>query len=186
MAITQRTLTLEQFLQLPEAEPALEYIDGVVTQKVSPHGPHSTAQYRIAERINRYAEPRKLAFAFPELREIFDGASPVPDISVFRWDRIPRDERGRPRNRFTAPPDIAIEIASPGQSVRALIARCRWYVEHDVLIAILVRTGNESVTVVRPGQPDQVLRGNERIDLTPILPGFELAGQELFDSFRLE
>jgi Uma2 family endonuclease len=185
MAITQRTLTLEQFLQLPEAEPALEYIDGVVTQKASPHGPHSTAQYRIAERINRHAEPRKLAFAFPELREVFGGSSPVPDVSVFRWDRIQRDVRGWAEGRFSAPPDIAIEIASPGQTVRALMARCRWYVEHGVIIAVLVRTSNETVTMVRHGQPDEVLRGADRIDLSPVLPDFELTVQELFDSLRL-
>ena len=185
MAIPHRKLTLQEFLELPETKPALEYIDGVVTQKVSPQGLHSTGQYRFAERINRFAEPRRLAFAFPELREVFEGSSAVPDISVFRWDRIPRDERGRAQDRFTVPPDIAIEIASPGQTVRALIARCGWYVERGVLISVLVRNSNESVTIIRPGQPDQVLRGIDRIDLNPVLPGVELTVQELFDSLRL-
>jgi hypothetical protein len=36
MAITQRRLTLEEFLKLPEEKPYLELIDGVVRQKVAP------------------------------------------------------------------------------------------------------------------------------------------------------
>ena len=41
------------------------------------------------------------------------GVSRVPDVSIYTWDRIewdPRAERGA-----LIPPDIAIEIASPGQ-----------------------------------------------------------------------
>jgi hypothetical protein len=32
MAITQRRVTLEEFLTWPEEEPSLEYVDGVVSQ----------------------------------------------------------------------------------------------------------------------------------------------------------
>ena len=34
MALTEPRMTLEEFLALPEREPALEFEDGVVTQKV--------------------------------------------------------------------------------------------------------------------------------------------------------
>ena len=82
MATTEQRLTLEEFLKLPEEKPALEFIDGMVTQKVSPQGIHSTLQARVIERINRFAEPLRLAFAFPELRATFGGFSPVPDIEA--------------------------------------------------------------------------------------------------------
>src|SRR5205823_3342989 len=55
MAITQRPMTLEEFLDLPEKKPALEYDDGVVTQKVSPQGQHSRLQFVIDQLINRIA-----------------------------------------------------------------------------------------------------------------------------------
>src|SRR5437588_10791606 len=44
MAIEEKTLSLERFLQLPEEEPALEYVDGGVSQKVSPQVWHSRLQ----------------------------------------------------------------------------------------------------------------------------------------------
>ncbi len=40
-------LTLERFLRLPEAKPALEFIDGKVVQKVSPKRTHSTIQLTL-------------------------------------------------------------------------------------------------------------------------------------------
>src|SRR5947208_16599976 len=100
MAIAEQPLTLEAFLKLPEKKPALEFEDGRATQKVSPKGRHSVLQAKVAEYLNRFAEPRKLAFAFPELRATYAGISLVPDVSVYRWERIPRDEAGRVADDF--------------------------------------------------------------------------------------
>jgi Uma2 family endonuclease len=35
-----KTITLEEFLKLPETEPASEYIDGEIVQKPMPQGEH--------------------------------------------------------------------------------------------------------------------------------------------------
>src|SRR5579864_7186064 len=81
MAFTRR-LTLDEFLALPEEKPALELeSDGTVVRKASPQGQHSRLQLAICERINRFAESRRLALAFLELRVLFGGAAYVPDVS---------------------------------------------------------------------------------------------------------
>ena len=70
-------MTLDEFLALPEEEPALEFgPDGRVTQKVSPKGKHSTLQGEFIELINGFARARRLALAFPELRTVFGAWSP--------------------------------------------------------------------------------------------------------------
>jgi Uma2 family endonuclease len=181
MAISQR-LTLEEFLALPEEEPALEFEGGRVTQKVSPQGKHSTLQLEVANRFNQFAVPHKLAKAFPELRTTFGGYSRVPDISVYLWERIPVDLSGKVADEFREPPDIAVEIVSPGQSVNALVRRCLWFVENGVRAAVLLDPSDESALVTRPGGTIIGLHGADQIDLRDILPGFELTVQELFDS----
>ena len=180
MAITERRLTLEEFLRLPEEEPPLEYLDGMVTQKVSPQGKHGRLEGKFSEQINRYAEPRKLAIAIPELRTTYSGGSTVPDIAVYRWDRVPVDPDGRIGDVFRTPPDIAIEIVSPDQSVRDLTAKCQWFVDHGVPIALLVHPYRVWVRRFGPGAAPETLRGAERIDLDELLPGFELTVDELF------
>src|SRR6266511_3509189 len=121
MAVTRRRLTLDEFLELPEEEPALEYEAGKVTQKVSPKGKHGRLQAALAELINRFTGPRRLALAFTETRATFAGASRVPDLVVYRWARIPRDESGEVADDIFDPPDIAVEIASPIQRIAALL-----------------------------------------------------------------
>lgn len=184
MAISQRKLTLEQFLELPEAEPALELHDGMVTQKMSPTGPHSGLQTDLATTFNIFAMPRGLARAFSELRANFAGSSFVPDVSVYRRGRVPADEHGDLAHYSYEPPDIAVEVASPGQSLRELADRCRWYVEHGVEIALLVHPRRRWVRVFRVGMELGPLRGADRIDLSDVLPGFELTVDQLFHSMR--
>jgi Uma2 family endonuclease len=65
MALTGRRLTLDEFLELPEESPALEYLDGVVAPKVSPKAYHGSTQGAFLEKFNPYARPRRLARAFP-------------------------------------------------------------------------------------------------------------------------
>ncbi len=184
MAITQGRMTLADFLTLPEEEPALEYFGGVVTQKVSPKIRHGALQGESATMVNLFAVPRKLARAFPETRTTYAGTSIVPDVVVFRWDRIPEDEHGDlPEEVFTHP-DIAIEVASPRQSLRVLADRCRWYVENGVSIALLVRPRTRVIQVFRPGVETVEVRGAGLIGLGDVIPGFSFTADELFASLR--
>jgi Uma2 family endonuclease len=109
-------LMLEEFLAMPETEPASEYNNGEVWQKPMPQGEHSRLQTKICESLNAVGEAAQIAYAFSELRCTFGGRSIVPDISVFRWNRIPRKKTGRVENQFLIHPDWAIEILSPDQS----------------------------------------------------------------------
>ncbi|MFM6050301.1 MAG: Uma2 family endonuclease, partial [Sphaerospermopsis kisseleviana] len=61
-------ITLEQFLELPETEPASEYIDGSIIQKPMPQGEHSVIQTELSPAINLILKPQKIARAFSELR----------------------------------------------------------------------------------------------------------------------
>jgi Uma2 family endonuclease len=74
-----KPLTLEEFLQLPETEPASEYINGQIIQKPMPQGEHSTIQTELASTINVALKPQKIARAYTELRCTFGGRSVVPD-----------------------------------------------------------------------------------------------------------
>ena len=181
MAITQR-LTLAEFLALLVEEPALELEpDGVVVQKVSPKGRHSRLQLVLCERVNQFAEPRNMALAFPELRVVFGGAAYVPDVSVFGWERIPRTADGEIADLFEEPPDAAIEIVSPQQSVNALLRRWAvWYVEHGVGLALVVDPADRWVVRFDRGQAPHALRGEDRIDFEPALRGFAMTVDELF------
>jgi Uma2 family endonuclease len=176
--------TLERFLRWTEREPPLEYFEGKVTRKVSPKLRHSALQLDLGKRFDAFGIPRRLARAFPELRTTFAGASFVPDVAVFTWERIPADADGELPDEVFVPPDIAIEVISPGQPLARLFQRCRWYVEHGVRLALLVHPRRRVVWLFRPGAPEALLSGGDPIDFDAVLPGFQLTVQELYRALR--
>jgi Uma2 family endonuclease len=185
MAIATKVLTLEEFLKLPEEEPSLEYVDGEVTQKVSPQGKHGVLQLEIGRLLVNFARPAKLAMVLTELRSSYARASTVPDVSVYLSLRVPVDPTGKIADRFFDPPNLVVEIVSPDQSTNALVRRCLWYVANGVQLALLVDPDDESVLLFRPSQIPVALRGGDRIDIDEVLPGFELTAATLFEALRV-
>ena len=100
----QKTITLDEFLQLPETKPASEYINGAILEKPMPKGKHSKLQGRLVTVANDIAEKPQIALALPELRCTFGGRSIIPDVAIFVWNRIPLDADGEfflfYRNRY--------------------------------------------------------------------------------------
>jgi Uma2 family endonuclease len=185
--VAQRKMSLEEFLELPEEKPALELEpDGTVIQKMSPKGRHSALQDGLCRLINAIAMPARLGRAFPELRTVFGGAAYVPDVAVYRWERIPWTHDREVPDDFTEPPDIAIEIVSPEQSVNSLLRRSLWYVDNGVNIALVVDPQDRSVASFSSGQVPKALSGSDRIDLMSVLPGFELTVEQVFSALREE
>ncbi|HEX5415400.1 MAG TPA: Uma2 family endonuclease [Chloroflexota bacterium] len=182
MATARQPVTLEEFLRLPEAKLALEFENGRIIQKVLPKGRHSIIQAAIVELVNHFARPRRLAFAFPELRATFAGHSYVPNVSIYRWDRIARTPQGTVADDFLVAPDVAIEIVSPDQGVNALVGRCLWYVANCVGTALLVDPSDASVLVCRSNEIPRILGGKESIHLGDSVPGLNLTVQDLFNA----
>ena len=111
-AVVDRLLTLDEFLELPETQPASEFIAGHIYQKPMPQGKHSRLQLKLCTAVNQVAEEEKIALAFPELRCTFGSRSIAPEVTVFSWERIPFDADGKIDNAFKIYPDWTIEILS--------------------------------------------------------------------------
>jgi Uma2 family endonuclease len=180
MALTGRRLTLEEFLELPEEKPALEYVDGVIVPKVAPQMFHGRMQYKLAERVNLYGEPRQVAMAFTETRSTFGGGSYVPDVGIYRWARLPRQPDGKLMPDARTPWDVAVEVVSPDQRRADLEDTCRWYIANGVEIVLLVDPDREDIVRFGADGSRVELRGADQIDLDAVLPGFILTAAGLF------
>ena len=147
-----QALTLEEFLKLPETEPASEYLDGRIIQKPMPQGEHSVIQTELAPAINSVLKPKQIARAFSELRCTFGGRSIVPDISVFTWSRIPRKENGAVANVFLIAPDWTIEILSPDQNQTKVTKNILHCFKYETQMGWLIDPEEQSVFVYLPHQ----------------------------------
>jgi len=176
--------TIEEFLQLAETQPASEFIDGQIIQKPMPQGEHSLLQGTLCQTITQIAKPQKIALAFPELRCVFGGMAIVPDIVVFRWERIPLSPSGRIANRFEASPDWAIEILSPDQRYKQVLGKLLHCAEHGTELGWLLDAGDESILVV---DSDCRVKEYTNSDRLPVLTGIdlELTVQQVFSWLSL-
>jgi Uma2 family endonuclease len=163
-----KMLTLAEFLQLPKTKPASEYIDGQIIQKPMPQGKHSAIQGELVPAINRVVKPKLIARAFPELHSIFGGRSTVPDIAVFLWHRIPRDENGEVANTFPAAPDWTIEILSPDQSQTKVTKNILHCLRHGTQMGWLIDPDEQTVFVYRPNQGPEVLDEPDEVIPVPL------------------
>ncbi|MFY7802662.1 MAG: Uma2 family endonuclease [Limnoraphis robusta] len=156
-----KVITLDEFLKLPETKPANEYIEGQIIQKPMPQGKHSTIQGELVTAINAVLKPQKIGRAFPELRCTFGGRSIVPDLSVFVWNRIPRDQKGEIANSFQNAPDWVIEILSPDQSQTKVTKNILHCLKYKTQMGWLIDPDEKTVFVYLPEQKIEVYDQSE-------------------------
>ena len=181
MVTLSQSLTLEEFLALPETKPASEYIDGKIIQKPMPQGEHSTIQTELSSAINLALKPQKIARAFSELRCTFRGRSTVPDVTIFTWDRIPRDDNGKIANAFTIEPDWTIEILSPDQSHSKVVKNIFHCLDNGTQLGWLIDPKEELVFVYFARQQPAFFEAAD--DILPVpdfAESFQLTVGELF------
>jgi Uma2 family endonuclease len=165
------SIDVNEFLKLPETKPASEFINGQITQKPMPQGEHSLLQGKLYQAISQVAEPTQIGLVFPELRCVFGGLAIVPDLAVFRWERIPRLPSGRIANRFEIHPDWAIEILSPEQRYKQVLGKLIHCAEHGTELGWLIDAEDESILVV---DRDRRIKEFANSDRLPVLTGIDL------------
>lgn len=177
-----KSLNLDEFLKLPETEPASEYIDGSIIQKPMPQGEHSAIQTELASAINLVVKTKQIARAFSELRCTFGGRSTVPDISVFLWERIPRQANGGVANIFSIAPDWTIEILSPDQSQTKVTKNILHCLQHGTQMGWLIDPDDKSVFVYLPDRPTTFYdRPETYLPVPEFAKDFRLTVEDLFN-----
>lgn len=180
------TLTLDEFLTQPETKPAREFIEGSITQKPMPKGKHSILQRELTFTIDRTLSQTKIARAFPELRCTFANRSIVPDISIFKSARIPRDPDGSIANDFNLAPDWTIEILSPDQSQTKVVKNIVHCLKHGTQIGWLIDPADRTVFIYHPNREMEIFETPEQpLTMPTFAQQLSLTTGELFDWMSL-
>lgn len=173
---TTARLSLDQFLRIPEQEPALEFeSDGTIHEKMSPNTEHGALQAHLAHLLLRWIDvdpPRRRGYVYTELRTNVAGASKLPDVAFYR--HRPRESA---RKHALNVADVAIEILSPRDDMEEQRAKCQWYIDHGAHVAMLVDPGQRSVRLFESVARPEVFSSPHTLVL---LRGLELALDDIF------
>lgn len=163
------SLTLTDFLKLPETQPASEFTNGFISQKPMPQGKHTLLQLKFCQVINLVAEPEKIALAFPELCCTFGDRSLVPDATVFTWSRIVLETNGEVASIFNIYPDWTVEILSPDQKATKVISNILHCLKYGTQLGWLIDPKERLVLAFRPGQEPMELMGDNLLPMPDFL-----------------
>ncbi|MEA5419945.1 Uma2 family endonuclease [Spirulina sp. CCNP1310] len=181
------SLSLSDFLAQPETKPATEYVAGHLYPKPMPKGKHSVLQGWLIAWLNQRGIPTQTYLAFPELRCTLGDIAPqgqaqrslVPDISVFGWERLPRDGAGEIANDFAIAPDWAIEILSPAQSPSRVIDNLLFCLNYGTKLGWLLDPSEKILISFQPNQQPQTW-SNAAIVPTLFMADQNLSVEEIF------
>src|SRR5687767_8907178 len=125
-----RLMTAEELMALPDDDKRYELIEGELHEMAPAIGPHGRDGGRIFGRLQPYAEEHDLGVVYPSdtgftLRRNPDTVR-CPDISFVRKERLPAtDEYGV----VPFSPDLAVEVASPSNTVAEMSRKAREYLD---------------------------------------------------------
>ncbi|MDX2256714.1 MAG: Uma2 family endonuclease [Pseudanabaenaceae cyanobacterium bins.39] len=184
-------VTLDRFLQQPETKPASEFIDGYIYQKPMPQGQHSRLQLKLCNRVNTVTEDAQIALALPELRCTFGDRSIVPDVAVFRWERLPINGEGDIVNVVSICPAWVIEILSPEQAPMRVISNILHCLKHGTEMGWLLFPKERSLLIFqRDRQPIEVninSNGDEILLVPEFLEGqLKLTANQVFNWLKID
>jgi Uma2 family endonuclease len=179
-------LTLQEFLNLPPGEGDITYelVDGQAIPKMSPKFFHAKLTRVLLNLIEQSSEGKGEVcpeWAVALTRRGRDWM-PIPDILYIPYERLPAnwDEN----EACPVPPDLVIEIISPGQTFGQMAAKAKDYLDAKVLRVWVLDSKARSITVFYPDAAPQTYMGEELLQ-DSLFEGLEFTVEQVFQKAKI-
>lgn len=184
MPVSDRLVSAEEFERMPE-EPGVrrELLKGRVVRMSPPGSRHGGLATRIAILLDQHSRAHGLgAVMTPAGFKLAANPDTVrePDVAFVRQSRIPHS--GLPDGFWPGPPDLAVEIMSPGDRKPEIQEKVDDYLALGVRMVWVVDPKRETVTVYEPDRPAITLRGEDALEGGDVVPGFTCQTARVFDN----
>ena len=182
MAIAAR-LTADDLLAMPDDGYRYEVIDGELFRMPPASEEHSEIGLAFGSLLRAYVRPQKLgrAYGADVGYQLEDDPLIIlsPDASFVRAERLPK---GRDRSRYLhLAPDIAVEVASPGDRRHRVTDKVRRWKHYGVPLVVVVWPRTRTLDLHRLDGAAITLGESDELAAEDILPGFRFRISELFD-----
>ena len=102
----------------------------------------------------------------------------APDIAFIRQERV--HEVGRSRGFWIGPPDLAVEVISPSDTVGEIEDKVRMWLERGTRLVWVVSPKLCNVTVYRSLTDIETLTEKDTLNGGDVVPGFQFPISEIF------
>ncbi len=179
---TKTLLTVEQFAQLPEDEAwRYELHHGELIEVPASNPTHNYIRDTIRHVFASFLDQHKLGVVITETEFHVETDTvrriDVAFLSTGQWARV--DQR---KSVIPFAPQVAIEVASPSDTVEALFGKAREYLAagaHTVLIVLWEPF--QEVHLFEASGARRLLGPQETLELPELLPGFSVPVRRFFE-----
>jgi Uma2 family endonuclease len=201
MAKNQRLLTAEDLFRLDTGGDRVELIHGRLRQRDYPYefldtekvlrgeilvnpppgARHGEIQLLLGRHLGNYVEAHDLGVVATEcgfLVEPDSGRTRAPDVAFVRKSQVPAG--GAPDGPWTVPPDLCVEILSPGDRYGTVLGKIQDWLAYGARIVILVEPKRRQLVVYRSVEDSRILSEGDVLDGGDVVPGWRLELRELF------
>ena len=175
------TATEEDVIEIHNREDRLyELIDGVLVEKTV-GAYESYLAVLLTHLMLGFVRPQRLGIVLGAdgMMRLAPGLIRIPEVSFISFDRLPN--RKVPRTPVAdLAPDLAVEVISPSNTRKEMDEKLHDYFHSGVRLVWYVYPAPREVHVYTAPDHCMIIRETETLDGGAVLPGFQLALEELF------
>ena len=174
-------MTAEEFMNLPDNDLRHELINGELITMPPPGLPHGRMTLRLAASLMQFVLDH-------ELGEVYDYSgfhltvNPDtvlgPDIAFISKQRL--EEVGQVEGYLLGPPDLAVEVLSPGDRPGKVNKKIALYSSSRTKQVWIVNQKHKTVTVYRSETDKTTFSESDNLEAQDLLPGFRLSLDWIF------
>jgi Uma2 family endonuclease len=176
MTVDTRLMTADEVVLMPDDGYRYELVQGEL-RKMSPGGAkHGAVGMRIGVPLGAYALEHRLGEVFTSETLFVLSRNPdtarCPDVGFVRTERLVDTE-----SAFPGPPDIAVEVMSPGDTHAEVLRKTAEYLSAGVQAVIIVDPRRKTVVVHRPSGATNI---EDVLTIDEVVPGWRLPLAKIF------
>ncbi len=179
---TTRRMTADELWRMADDGMRHELVAGELRTMPPSGGEHGWVTSDAHEFLAPYVRAHNLGRVFAAETGFVLARDPdtvlAPDVAFVRRERVLAV--GRIPQYWPGPPDLAVEVVSPGDRPREVADKVDTWLRYGTRMVVVVEQRRRSVAVHRPGAPVLVLGEADVLDGADVVPGWTLPVRVLF------
>jgi Uma2 family endonuclease len=164
-------------------EPLYEIVNGQRVE-LPPISAYTTwIASRLHGRLWPYVEDKGLGTSVTEMLFVLDAEHNLrrrPDVAFVSTARWPLDRALPETGDWDVVPDLAVEVISPNDVFKDVLAKVREYFHYGVQVVWLIAPEEQQVYVYASPTHVRILTGQDELTSDEVVPGFRLPLRQLF------
>jgi Uma2 family endonuclease len=178
-----KLLTAEEFMALDLGEGTHELVRGEIIEMPPAMPVHGRVCGNAFFELETYGRQSGFGYALANDTAVVTERNPDSvrgaDVSFYSHARWPRDQVG---NKLPpVPPDLAVEVVSPGNRIANIMKKVSEYLEVGVSLVWVVYPKRRQLVIYRHNDEEPMTLGDDAVvENLPELPGFRCSVSDFF------